>query len=136
MPSRVPRISARGVNSHICADAGMKGSIEGSWLETAAGLVSTAIGGGAAVEPTRERYPNGGKHFNLVFIAVVLPWKFPAGGGAVVAAAGSAKFFLAFQSAGSNRERNFAREAEDCGGPAFNSRSPAGSAESSRAIFV
>src|SRR5260221_1118192 len=101
MPSKVPRISARGVNSRICADAGMKGSIEGSWLETAAGLVSSAIGGGAAVEPTRERYPNGGKHFNLVFIAVVLPWKFPAGGGAGVCAGRSAKVLLTFPAAGS-----------------------------------
>jgi len=48
----------------------------------------------------RERYPNAGKHFNLVFIAIALPWKFPTCGGAVGCAAGSAKFFLAFQSAG------------------------------------
>src|SRR5712664_2343214 len=113
MPSRVPRMSARGVNSRICADAGMNGSIEGSWLETAAGLVSSAIDGGAAFEPMRERYPKPGKHFNLVFIAVVLPWKFPTGGGAVVGAAGSAKFFLTIQSAGSNPKRNLAREADD-----------------------
>ena len=113
MPSRVPRISARGVNSRICADAGMKGSIEGSWLETAAGLVSSAIVGGAAVEPMRERYPNAGKHFNLVFMAVVFPSIFPAGGGAVVGAAGSAKFFLIIQSAAYDQAPNFAREAED-----------------------
>jgi len=61
----------------------------------------------------RERYPNGGKHFNLVFMAVVFPSNFLAGGGAVVGAAGSAKFFLAFQSAGQNRERSLAREADD-----------------------
>jgi len=50
-------------------------------------------------------------------MAVVFPSIFlaggGAGGGAVVGAAGSAKFFLAFQSAGSNRERSLAREAED-----------------------
>src|SRR5260221_11241707 len=81
MPSRVPRISARGVNSRICAAAGMKGSIEGSWLETAAGLVSSAINGGAAFEPMRERYPKAGKHFNLVFMAVGFVSVFSAGGG-------------------------------------------------------
>ena len=61
----------------------------------------------------RERYPKAGKHFNLVFMAVVFPSIFPAGGGAVVDTAGSAKFFLTFQSAGSNRERILARQAED-----------------------
>ena len=51
----------------------------------------------------RERYPNAGKHFNLVFMAVVLHWKFPTGGGAVLGAAGSAKFFLTARSESSSR---------------------------------
>jgi hypothetical protein len=61
----------------------------------------------------RERYLKAGKHFNLVFIAMAFPSNFLADGGAVVGAAGSAKFFLTIQSAGQDRDRNLAREADD-----------------------
>ena len=46
-------------------------------------------------------------------MAVVFPSSFPTGGGAVVGAAGSAQIFLTIQSAGQDRKRNLAREADD-----------------------
>jgi len=48
----------------------------------------------------RERYPNAGKHFNLVFRAVVFRSIVPAGGGKVVGRVRRTTIFLTNQSAG------------------------------------